>query len=152
MPTEALDIELKKKGAFIEIYVKAPKLVEDYYASISIDTPKESSKWRNEKGEGVKFYAVSPEKMQADVDLIYGQESIRTFSDFGQAPMYSGKVNIGFLRAVDISQGIHFNSKEFAISNLDCETFARYLGQALRAIIAERLSDHKVKATITYEI
>ena len=152
MPTETLEIDLKKKGSLVEIYIKAPKQVEEYYKNLSVDQPKESVKWKTPEGAGCKFYCVSPDSIREDTQLIYNLEGIRVFSDFGHAPMENGTINIGFLRAVGISEGISFNSLDFTITNLDCETFARYLGQALKALISERLSSHEVKATITYEI
>ena len=161
MAKALLEIQITKEGNTLELYIKAPKKVEDYYKTVAVGE-QTSQTWFDAKTDkngtlsGVAFYKMTEDFLSAEKHLL-GDFGHRVYSDFGYKLIgsegeYRDAINIAMLRAKGLSDGIVFRSSNFTHGAMELEKYVQRLAIALKDLIKQQIGKKTIKATITYEI
>jgi hypothetical protein len=156
-----INITLDRENGNVNIKIKCPRELEEFFKKISNNETIKSVYWKNENGEPQEFYAMNSdysEMIQKTLDKIGGRSSF--FDNYGNGLIGQGlyssssSYNIAPLRTKGIGSGyVCLRSERFeSFSNLELEQYIRELSTAVKTIWETLINKTKIKAIITMEI
>lgn len=148
-----LEISVRRNQEDLVFKLKATEVIESYFKNRANGKTFTSSVWskRNEDGtsEPAVFYAL------ADND-----EGIREFcadnqlsDNVGHSLTNGMKINIAFMRAVGISEGIRLQCKQGNMTNnFELEQFVKVFAEKVKEYYQQFIAVKEIKAVVGYEV
>lgn len=148
MTTKKIAIEVKKENGDIKLTIKIPTELETFFKKISNGKTAVSETWKDEEGNGKKFYVLTKEYEEIEKKI-----GGYVFNDYGNGLIKNDMINLAPLRTEGAGNGITITSGKFvSLANIDFETYVRELGVVVKKLWESVIAENEIKAVISFEI
>lgn len=149
-------LTLEREKGNIKIKIKTPVELETFFKTISNGETETSTYWKDENGNGLKFYKINPEYAEKIKQVLDGE---RYFDNFGGGLIdgtrnYNSLYNIAPLRTAGVGGDYMTlcSAKFEGVSSLELEDYIKRLGNFTKSIWSALINKTKIKSVLTFEI
>lgn len=154
-----ITLKINKHRDNIYLKIKAAKSIEEFFkagseAEFKKDNISSSTKWFDEKGDGLKYYKL-PTELQGNLlnKAIFDENKNRIWlrNDFGSNLVQDEGINVALLRIVGIGEGVTVSTKDL-LGYEEMKLYIEKLAIVVKAFYNAYLKDLKVQAEIAFEV